>query len=150
MCPRLGVEPVTLWFAGRCSTHWATPARAILFFWCTCKWNCFIVSSEFICILNCNWFLNINFALLLYWIYLPVILVFWWTLGLSNIYILCHLQVSFIFPIPIWMPFLFLMIAVAWTSTIMLNKSGLSCWFADIEPTLYSKKNPTDHGVWSF
>ena len=28
MCPRLGISPVTLWFAGQCSVHWATPARA--------------------------------------------------------------------------------------------------------------------------
>ena len=27
--PWLGVEPVTLWFAGQHSVHWATPARAI-------------------------------------------------------------------------------------------------------------------------
>ena len=26
--PRLWIELVTLWFAGWCSTHWATPARA--------------------------------------------------------------------------------------------------------------------------
>ena len=26
--PWLGIEPMTLWFAGQCSTHWATPARA--------------------------------------------------------------------------------------------------------------------------
>ena len=26
--PLLGIKPVTLWFAGQCSTHWATPARA--------------------------------------------------------------------------------------------------------------------------
>ena len=26
--PWLGIKPVTLWFAGRCSIHWATPARA--------------------------------------------------------------------------------------------------------------------------
>ena len=25
---RLEIEPVTLWFAGQCSIHWATPARA--------------------------------------------------------------------------------------------------------------------------
>ena len=24
----LGIKPVTLWFAGRCSIHWSTPARA--------------------------------------------------------------------------------------------------------------------------
>ena len=28
MCLRLGIEPATLWFTGRCSIHWATPARA--------------------------------------------------------------------------------------------------------------------------
>ena len=28
--PRLGIEPVTLWFAGPQSIHWATPARADL------------------------------------------------------------------------------------------------------------------------
>ena len=27
MCPRLGIEPVTFWFAGRHSIHRATPAR---------------------------------------------------------------------------------------------------------------------------
>ena len=27
--PWLGIEPVTLWFTGRWSIHWATPARAI-------------------------------------------------------------------------------------------------------------------------
>ena len=27
--PWLGIEPVTLWFAGQCSIHWATPVRAI-------------------------------------------------------------------------------------------------------------------------
>ena len=27
MCPRLGIEPATLWFPGRHSVHWATPAR---------------------------------------------------------------------------------------------------------------------------
>ena len=26
--PWLGIELATLWFAGPCSTHWATPARA--------------------------------------------------------------------------------------------------------------------------
>ena len=26
--PWLGIQSVTLWFAGRCSVHWATPARA--------------------------------------------------------------------------------------------------------------------------
>ena len=26
--PWLGIEPATLWFAGQCSVHWATPARA--------------------------------------------------------------------------------------------------------------------------
>ena len=26
--PWLGLEPVTLWFGGQCSIHWATPARA--------------------------------------------------------------------------------------------------------------------------
>ena len=29
MWPRLGIEPVTLWFAGWCSIHWATSARAL-------------------------------------------------------------------------------------------------------------------------
>ena len=29
MCPRLGMEPMTLWFAGSHSIHWATPARAL-------------------------------------------------------------------------------------------------------------------------
>ena len=28
MCPRLGIEPVTLWFSGQGSINWATPARA--------------------------------------------------------------------------------------------------------------------------
>ena len=27
--PWLGIEPVTLWFTGWCSIHWATPARAL-------------------------------------------------------------------------------------------------------------------------
>ena len=27
--PWLGIEPVTLWFTGWCSIHWATPARAV-------------------------------------------------------------------------------------------------------------------------
>ena len=31
--PWLGIEPVTLWFAGPCSIHWATPARAGQQFW---------------------------------------------------------------------------------------------------------------------
>ena len=31
MCPRLGNELVTLWFTGRHSIHWATPARADYF-----------------------------------------------------------------------------------------------------------------------
>ena len=26
--PWLGIKPATLWFSGRCSIHWATPARA--------------------------------------------------------------------------------------------------------------------------
>ena len=30
--PWLGVQPVTLWLAGQCSIHWATPARARLTF----------------------------------------------------------------------------------------------------------------------
>ena len=30
--PWLGIEPATLWVAGRHSIHWATPARAIFFF----------------------------------------------------------------------------------------------------------------------
>ena len=29
----LGFEPTTLWFAGWCSIHWATPARAISLWW---------------------------------------------------------------------------------------------------------------------
>ena len=28
VCPRLGIEPATLWFAGQHSIYWATPARA--------------------------------------------------------------------------------------------------------------------------
>ena len=28
--PWLGIEPVTLWFIGPCSIHWATPARAMI------------------------------------------------------------------------------------------------------------------------
>ena len=28
--PWLGIEPVTLWFTGWCSIHWATPAKAVL------------------------------------------------------------------------------------------------------------------------
>ena len=28
MCPSLGIKPVTLWFAGQHSIHWATPTRA--------------------------------------------------------------------------------------------------------------------------
>ena len=32
MCPRLGIEPVTFWFAGQHWIHWATPARASLWF----------------------------------------------------------------------------------------------------------------------
>ena len=28
ICPWLGIKPVTLWFTGLCSIHWATPARA--------------------------------------------------------------------------------------------------------------------------
>ena len=27
--PWLGIEPVTVWFSGTCSIHWATPARVI-------------------------------------------------------------------------------------------------------------------------
>ena len=27
--PWLGIEPATLWFAGGCASHWATPARAL-------------------------------------------------------------------------------------------------------------------------
>ena len=30
--PRLGIEPVILWFAGWCSVHWATTAKAVLSF----------------------------------------------------------------------------------------------------------------------
>ena len=30
--PWLGIEPMTLWFAGVCSIHWATPARTALTF----------------------------------------------------------------------------------------------------------------------
>ena len=32
---QLGIELVTLWFAGWCSVHWATPARAIFFLECS-------------------------------------------------------------------------------------------------------------------
>ena len=32
MCPDLGIKPVTLWFSGWHSIHWATPARASLIF----------------------------------------------------------------------------------------------------------------------
>ena len=28
LVPCVGIKPATLWFAGRCSIHWATPARA--------------------------------------------------------------------------------------------------------------------------
>ena len=31
MCPRLGIEPATLWFAGPGSIHWTPPARAPFF-----------------------------------------------------------------------------------------------------------------------
>ena len=30
--PWLGIKPVTLWFTGWCSIHWATPARAQFYF----------------------------------------------------------------------------------------------------------------------
>ena len=30
--PRLGIKPVTLWFTGQYSIHWATPARALVWF----------------------------------------------------------------------------------------------------------------------
>ena len=33
MCPSLGTEPTTLWFTGRHSIHWATPARAKYLEW---------------------------------------------------------------------------------------------------------------------
>ena len=29
--PRMGIEPVTLWFTGWCSVHWATPTRALFY-----------------------------------------------------------------------------------------------------------------------
>ena len=31
--PWLGIKPVNLWFAGWCSIHWATPARAATYSW---------------------------------------------------------------------------------------------------------------------
>ena len=30
MCPDWGIKPVTLWFAGQSSVHWATPAKVCL------------------------------------------------------------------------------------------------------------------------
>ena len=30
--PLLGIKPVTLWFTGWCSIHWATPARVVTYF----------------------------------------------------------------------------------------------------------------------
>ena len=35
--PWLGIEPVTLWFAGQRSVHWATPARAQIHNFNLCK-----------------------------------------------------------------------------------------------------------------
>ena len=32
--PWLGIKLASLWFAGQCSIHWATPARAVLYFRC--------------------------------------------------------------------------------------------------------------------
>ena len=32
MCPRLGIEPATNWFAGQHPIHWAKPARAVYYF----------------------------------------------------------------------------------------------------------------------
>ena len=43
--PWLGIKPVTLWFTGRHSIHWATPARAIfvIAFWRT--YVCFLFAK---------------------------------------------------------------------------------------------------------
>ena len=32
VCPKLGIEPATLWFAGQHSIHWATPGRLLIIF----------------------------------------------------------------------------------------------------------------------
>ena len=42
ICPRLGIEPVTLWFIGWQSDHWATPARVMYGFF---KENCLRVQQ---------------------------------------------------------------------------------------------------------
>ena len=41
--PWLGIEPVTFWFAGQHSMHWATPARADLHTLCVCVCVCVAV-----------------------------------------------------------------------------------------------------------
>ena len=42
MCSRLGIHPVILWFAGQCSTHWATAARTpSSFLVCLLLWTFF-------------------------------------------------------------------------------------------------------------
>ena len=52
--PRLGTEPATFWFAGPCSIHWATAARARLFhkLYLIQTWN-FSDLSILIISLNC-------------------------------------------------------------------------------------------------
>ena len=46
--PWPGIEPVALWFAGRHSIHWATPARAL---------SCFLIHISFTSALNFRIFL---------------------------------------------------------------------------------------------
>ena len=60
LVPSLGIKPATFWFAGRCSVHWATPARApisFLFLVCfRCSSSSLSVDPEFLSLnLHFSW-----------------------------------------------------------------------------------------------
>ena len=57
ICPGLGIKPVTFWFTGQHSIHWATPARAGIFFFCIIL---LIPGSYYVWI---HWSRNVNLSM---------------------------------------------------------------------------------------
>ena len=114
-------------------------------FWCSCKWDCFLNFSF------CYFIISIQkHNRFLYIILQPVTLLnsfisshsFWRGLSGFLCIVLCHLQIdSFSSSLSIWMLFLSFssLIALARTSSTMLNKSGQSghpCLFPDLRGKL--------------
>ena len=71
--PWLGIKPATLWFAGLCSTHWATPARAEGHLGCFHVWAilnkaAIIISVQVFCVYLSVRLLRVNTKEQVYWI----------------------------------------------------------------------------------